>query len=124
MSPGLDFSIAITILATTSAHGPKLIAWLHGNADRRLVVIAYDDRNIELNGKKVVSDTGGTYRATYRMVEAFKKDIPLAEGNVVRYVSFTASQVEMLIHKNPENKILHTMLVGEFNGFIRAMSDK
>jgi hypothetical protein len=105
------------------AHGPKLIACLRGNSDRRLVVIAYDDRNIELNGKKVVSDTGGTYRATYRMVDAFRKEVPLEEGHVGSYVSFTAPQVEMLIHKNPENKILHTMLVGEFNGFIRAISD-
>ncbi len=105
------------------AHGPKLVAWLRGNSDRRLVVIAYDDRNIELNGKKVVSDTGGTYRATYRMVEAFRKEMPLEESHVGSYVRFTAPQVEMLIHKNPENKILHTMLVGEFNGFIRAMSD-
>jgi len=105
------------------AHGPKLIAWLRGNTDRRLFVIAYDDRNIELDGKKVVSDTGGTYRATYRMVEAFQKEIPLAESPIGSYVSFTAPQVEMLVRKNPENKILHTMLVGEFNGFIRAMSD-
>jgi hypothetical protein len=106
-----------------SAHGPKLIAWLRGDSDRRLVVIAYDDRNIMVDGKKVVSDTGGTYRATYRMVEALRKEMPLEEGDVGSYVSFTAQQVEMLIHKNPENKILHTMLVGEFNGFIRAMSD-
>lgn len=105
------------------AHGPKLIAWLRGNTDRRLIVIAYDDRNIELNGKKVVSDTGGTYRATYRMVEAFRKEIPLEQSEIGSYVSFTAPQVEMLIHRNPGNKILHTMLVGEFNGFIRAMSD-
>jgi len=105
------------------AHGPKLIAWLKGNRDRRLIVIAYDDRNIELNGKKVVSDTGGTYRATYRMVEAFRKEMPLTEGTDGSYTSFTAPQVEMFIHKNPENKILHTVLVGEFNGFIRAMSD-
>jgi len=105
------------------AHGPKLVAWLRGNSDRRLVVIAYDDRNIELNGKKVVSDTGGTYRATYRMVAAFRKDMPLEESTNGGYMSFTAPQVEMLIHKNSENKILHTMLVGEFNGFIRAMFD-
>jgi hypothetical protein len=105
------------------AHGPKLIAWLRGNSDRRLVVIAYDDRNIELNGKKVVSDTGGTYRATYRMVDAFQKEMPVEESHVGSYVSFTAPQVEMLIHQNPSNEILHTMLVGEFNGFICAMSD-
>jgi len=105
------------------AHGPKLIAWLRGNSDRRLIVIAYDDRKIELNGKRVVSDTGGTYRATYRMVEAFRKEMPLEEGTDGSYTSFTTPQVEMFIHKNPENKILHTTLVGEFNGFIRAMSD-
>lgn len=105
------------------AHGPKLIAWLRGHADRRLVVIAYDDRNIELNGKKMVSDTGGTYRATYRMVEALRKEIPLQQGQAGNSVSFTAPQVEMLIRGNPENRILHTMLVGEFNGFVRAMSD-
>ena len=104
-------------------HGPKLLAWLRGNSGRRLIVIAYDDRNIELNGKKVVSDAGGTYRATYRMVEALRKEMPFEEGNVGSYISFTAPQVEMLIHRNPENKILHTMLVGEFNGFIRGMSD-
>ncbi len=105
------------------SYGSKLIAWLRGNSDRRLVVIAYDDRNIELNGKKVVSPAGGTYRATYRMVEAFQKEIPLDEKTIGSYTSFTAPQVEILIHKNPGNKILHTMLVGEFNGFIRAMSD-
>ncbi len=104
-------------------HSAKLIAWLRGNGDRRLIVIAYDDRNIELDGKKVVSDTGGTYRATYRMVDAFQKEMHLEEGLVGSYTSFKAPQVEMMIHKNPDNKILHTMLVGEFNGFIRAMSD-
>ena len=31
-------------------------------------------------------------------------------------------QVEMLIHRNPENKILHTMLVGEMNGYIHALT--
>jgi hypothetical protein len=104
-------------------HGSKLIQWLRGDNHRRLIVIAYDDRNIELNGKKVVSDTGGTYRATFRMVEAFRKEMPLEEGSIGSYVSFSAPQVEMLIRRNPENKILHTMLVGEFNGFIRGMSD-
>lgn len=104
-------------------HGSKLIAWLRGDGDRRLIVIAYDDRNIELNGKKIVSDTGGTYRATHRMAAAFRKEMPLAEGRVGSYVSFTAPQVEMLIRENPENKILHTMLVGEFNGFLYAMSN-
>jgi len=40
---------------------------LKGEPTRRLVVIAYDDRNITLDGKPVVGPTGGTYRATERM---------------------------------------------------------
>ena len=74
-------------------HGPKLIAWLRGNNDRRLIVIAYDDRNIELDGKKVVSDTGGTYRATYRMVEAFRKEMPLEERSIGSYTAALSSHL-------------------------------
>ncbi|HVJ67235.1 MAG TPA: hypothetical protein VM510_04580, partial [Caulifigura sp.] len=45
-------------------HGDKLLAWMKADASRHLVVIAYDDREITLNGKKVVGVTGGTFRAT------------------------------------------------------------
>src|SRR5829696_4180316 len=48
-------------------HGDKLLAWLTGDRSRRLVVIAYDDRAVTLNGKAVVGPDGGTFRATERM---------------------------------------------------------
>jgi len=99
-------------------HASKLVRWLGDDRTRRLVVVAYDDRNITLNGKKVVSDTGGTYRATQRMVESLK----LAEGQSGSYVRFSGPQIEMLVHRNPENKILHTTLVGEFNGYLHALT--
>jgi len=41
-------------------HGEKLVAWLRQNSRNTLVVMAYDDREITLDGKKVVSDSGGT----------------------------------------------------------------
>ena len=44
-------------------HGEKLVKWLRSNPANTLVVVAYDDRNIMLDGKKVVSDSGGTWRA-------------------------------------------------------------
>jgi hypothetical protein len=47
-----------------SRHGDKLIAWLKGDPKRCLIVIAYDDRNITLDGKLVNGPTAGTYRAT------------------------------------------------------------
>jgi hypothetical protein len=103
-------------------HGGKLIAWLKGDSARRLEVIAYDDRNIEVNGKKVVSDTGGTYRASFRMVESLRKGIPLEQSEQGPFIRFTAPQVEMLIHRNPENKILHTLLIGEMNAYIHALT--
>ena len=52
-------------------HGDKLAAWFKHNKQHELVVIAYDDRNVTFNGKKIVSETGGTYRATHRMLDYF-----------------------------------------------------
>ena len=62
----------------------KLRSWLKGDAARRLIVLAYDDREIMLDGKKVVGPTGGTFRATERMVEAFKQNFPLTEATTAK----------------------------------------
>ncbi len=53
-------------------HGEKLLKWLSGGTARRLVVLAYDDREIMLNGRKVLR-SGGTFRATERMHAFFEK---------------------------------------------------
>jgi hypothetical protein len=63
-------------------HGGKLLRWLGGDPSRHLVVVAYDDREVTIDGKKVVSDTGGTWRASMRMVERFAKDTPLTTTTV------------------------------------------
>jgi hypothetical protein len=105
-------------------HGDKLIAWLQGDPGRRLVVIAYDDRKIILNGKLVVSAGGGTYRATHRMLDTFGKQAPLAHsvsGNFDIDAGLR-NQSLFFLHRNPENKILHTALVGEMNGYLHAMT--
>ena len=39
-------------------HGKKFLDWLKGSQQRRLVVLAYDDRNVLFRGKKVISPTG------------------------------------------------------------------
>lgn len=107
-----------------SKHGDKLLAWLRGDAERMLVVIAYDDREITFNGKKVVGPDGGTYRASHRMLDRFKKEMKFTEGKVGPFDAFTAmnGQIRFFIHPNPENKILHTALVGEMNGLLEAMT--
>ncbi|QDT44687.1 hypothetical protein Pan241w_48020 [Gimesia alba] len=105
-------------------HGKKFLNWLKGCKQRRLVVLAYDDRNVLYRGKKVVSPTGGTYRATHRMLERFKRDLKFSESSAGDYVTYAAleDQVYLLIHGNPQNKILHTRLVGEMNGYLYAVT--
>jgi len=70
-------------------HGDKLLAWLRADAARHLVVVAYDDREVTLNGKKVVGPTGGTYRATQRMIERFRRDVQLDERPAGQFVHTT-----------------------------------
>src|SRR5512139_3757427 len=98
-------------------HGDKLVRWLSGDPGRRLVVLAYDDREITLNGRKVISETGGTWRASQRMLEHLRATHPLAEDRLGEFIRYHDAQIEVLLHPNPENRILHTVLVGEMNGY-------
>lgn len=147
----LDSNYAFSV---DERHGAKLQKWLQGDPSRRLVVIAYDDRSITLDGKPVVGPTGGTYRATDRMVRAFGKNgrmgerasggadewksgspgpwdetlwSPLRSGSStqnskLRSHNSAGGRALFLVHGNPENKILHTALVGEMNGYLHAMT--
>ncbi|WP_146446078.1 hypothetical protein [Botrimarina colliarenosi] len=104
-------------------HDAKLRAWLDAPGDgRRLIVIAYDDREITFEGKKVVGPTGGTFRATERMHQAFAAAKPLVtatEEPFTRTVGW-GGRFRSEVHANPENKILHTRLVGDMNGLVHA----
>ena len=110
-------------------HGDKLLEWL-AKPDHHLVVMAYDDRRIELNGKPVVGPTGGTFRATHRMLSRFEKDTPLEHTTFDDFDHYMDdrslithhSSLGLYIHRNPQNKILHTVLVGEMNGFLDAFT--
>ena len=103
-------------------HTGKIDKWLAGNDQRRLIVIAYDDREIMYEGKKVLGPTGGTYRATGRMHDAFGKLHPLTEKSNPPFMETTGlkGRIHFYVCANPENKILHTVLVGEMNGFVHA----
>lgn len=105
-------------------HGDKLLAWLNGDAARRLVVVAYDDREITLNGKKVVGPEGGTFRATQRMRNRFRRDVELTDQGISPFQHTTGlnGQLQFFVHPNPDNKILHTALVGEMNGLLHGLT--
>ncbi len=108
-----------------SRHGDKLLAWLNADRRHRLIVIAYDDRKITLNGKLVVGSDGGTFRATDRMIARFARDVSLSQSTTGNFVNRIGSggQVAFHVHTNPANKILHTALVGEMNGLLRGLTD-
>jgi hypothetical protein len=105
-------------------HSDKLLAWLRGAADRRLSVVAYDDRSITLDGKPVIGKDGGTYRASRRMVDAFAKDLKFTELVTETFEVRTAldGQIAFYVHPNPTNRILHTALVGEMNGLLHVLT--
>jgi hypothetical protein len=105
-------------------HADKLSRWLTGDESRRLIVAAYDDREIVLDGKKVVGPTGGTFRATGRMREAFGPRFTLVEAEQPPFHEMTAldGRIHFYVHPNPQNKILHTALVGEMNGLVHALT--
>ncbi|MDD8017725.1 MAG: hypothetical protein PHP42_05090 [Bacteroidota bacterium] len=100
-------------------HGKKLLQWLKADSSHHLEVIAYDDREIMVNGKKIIGPTGGTYRATQKMIQRFREETDFNErqdSTIQRYTAFHG-HAEFIIHTNPDTLILHTVLV-EKNGFI------
>jgi hypothetical protein len=106
----------------TARHGPVLVEWLKANRAHRLEIVAYDDREIMLDGKKVVSDSGGTWRATQRMLDWFgANDVRLAHDSLAGFARWRNDQVEILRHPNPQNRILHTEMIGEMNAYLHAL---
>lgn len=107
-------------------HGEKIITWLQRKEANTCVVIAYDDREIELNGKKVVGPTGGTYRASQRMLNFLRSKGEVIESQEGPFQCQCCSglndQLQLYVHRNPENKILHTALVGEMNGLLHGLT--
>ncbi len=105
-------------------HGRELLAWLRRSETNRLIVLAYDDREVEFRGKKIVGPTGGTFRASQRMLDAFGKAIPLEQSRdgELELAQGLGGRFTVLRRLNPENKILHTALVGDMNGLLWALT--
>ncbi len=104
-------------------HAPtaaRLRTWLTDDTSHALVVVAYDDRNIELNGKRVVGPDGGTYRRTFDMADFFTNsgcDLRRSEDSLFIRWDCARPDIALRVQKNPKNEILHTVLV-ERNGFL------
>lgn len=105
-------------------HRDKVDAWLNLKSQHHLISIAYDDREITLNGRKVIGPDGGTWRATERMKAGFAAVRPLFDDTEEPFLRThdDTNQLVLFRHPNPENRILHTSLVGDMNGLIAGMT--
>ena len=103
-------------------HGDKLIDWLKESEDHFLSVIAYDDRDVKINGKNIVSPTGGTYYRSKMMKERFAIDFKFTNESDTSFTRYTAlnGRIQFRLKENPNAEIFHTVLV-ERNGFIQSI---
>ena len=105
-------------------YGRKLTTWLNASPDNRLVVVCYDDLNALLDGKPIVSATGGTWYRS-QVMQKYLADNLQAEWTKTEDDSMiehrTADKkIQFLMKKNPDRKIYHTVLV-EKNGYIQSL---
>jgi hypothetical protein len=105
-----------------SRYADKLKNWLKSVKASALNVFAYNDSVALLNGKPVVSATGGTWYRGHLMLsylqEAFSFSITENE-NMIVYKS-NDRRIQFYFKTNPERKIYHTQQV-ELNGFIHSV---
>ena len=86
------------------------------------IVICYDDREITLDGKKVVGPDWRHLSRHGRMHDALGKDFELTDSIHEPFQETTGldGRIHFYMHPNPQNKILHTVLVGEMNGLVHV----
>ena len=103
-------------------YGDKLIQWLDASPEHYLSVLAYNDSVALYQGAPIVSPTGGTwYRSRMMQADlAHRYDFSTNEDDgFIRHEALNG-RIKILLKKNPEQKILHTVQVAR-NGYIHTM---
>ena len=90
--------------------------------DHFLSVIAYDDRDVKINGKNTVSPTGGTYYRSKMMIQRLDDEFEFAEQRDSAFTIYNSlnGRIKIILKENPNAEIFHTVLV-ERNGFIQSI---
>ena len=105
-----------------NTYGLKMIQWLNASTDHYLSILAYNDSVALYNGEPIVSPTGGTWYRTRMMQKYFTNFYTFTteeDDEFIRHVALDG-RIKILLKKNPERLILHTVQV-ERNGFIHTM---
>ena len=107
---------------TAQNHGEKLARWLGAPGEHCLSVLAYNDSVALLNGKKFVSETGGTWARSRLMLQDLAAKFEFTRENDAEFQRATAlgRRVKFLLKENPTQSVLHTTQV-ERNGFIQSL---
>ena len=103
-------------------HSDKFCKWLGQSSKNALVVYSYIDTTVILDGKHIVSPTGGTgYKSRQMAGDIIARGIKLKSESDTSFCSYTLKKkVQILIKENPHGKIYHTVLV-ERNGFVSSV---
>ncbi len=104
------------------SHGDKIAEWLKTSNDHFLSVISYDDRDVKINGKNIVSPTGGTYYRSKMMKERLTTYFKFTDESDTSFTRYKAldGRIQFHLKENPNTEIFHTVLV-ERNGFIQSI---
>jgi hypothetical protein len=105
-----------------STYFPKLTQWLKANSQACLNIFAYNDSVALYQGKRFVSDTGGTWYRSHLMLKHFSRLFEFRKnGNdTLQLFSAMDGRLRFYLLDNFDQGIYHTKQV-EFNGFIHSI---
>ncbi|MBN1300150.1 MAG: hypothetical protein JW995_02955 [Melioribacteraceae bacterium] len=100
----------------------KIKTWLKDSNNNTLFIAAYNDSVALYNGQSFVSDTGGTWYRSKLMKNDLSKYFDFNTVEDTDFIMYRSKngKVQILLKKNPERIVLHTVQV-ELNGFIHSM---
>ena len=106
----------------TTTYGISLMKWLLNGKKRFLTVFAYNDSAALYQGKRVVSDTGGTWYRSHLMMQQLSGQWIFSQTITDSLVIYreSARRIQFLFKQNPDRGIYHTQQV-ELNGFIHSV---
>jgi hypothetical protein len=105
-----------------STYYPKLRDWLQRVKGAQLYVFAYNDSVALYNGKRVVSDSGGTWFRSHLMLKHFSRDYSFtaSQTDSIQIFKGNNQRVQFFFKPNYNQGIYHTQQV-ELNGFIHSV---
>jgi hypothetical protein len=103
-------------------YGNKITSWLKSSNDHFLSVLAYNDSVVVMNGKPIVSPTGGTWYRTKMMQMELSDYFDFTSSEDENFITHSAlnGRIFIALKKNPNGEVFHTVQV-ERNGFIHSI---